>query len=72
MESLAAERFERRLTEEVSRLHLNLTEEMLVGFASIRQEMSRQRIAWIKWSLVFSMGQILAIASLFALMLPPR
>jgi hypothetical protein len=98
----SAERFERRLTEECSKLRIEiaqgdaalrqeiahgdaaLRQEMTAGFAALRQEMSaglaavRQevtaglaavRVELVKWSFLFWIGQVAAIAALLAFML---
>jgi len=64
---LTSERFERRLAEEISGLRL----EMQQGFAAIRQEMDMGHVAWLRWSFLFWIGQVAAIAGLLAVMLPP-
>jgi len=63
---IATDRFERRLTEEISALRL----EMHQGFAALRQETATTRVELLKWSLLFSVGQLAAIAGLLAYMLP--
>ncbi len=73
--SVVTERFERRLTEAISGLRV----EMANGFASLRQEMTqglaqlRQKIAatkvdLIKWSFVFWTGQVVVLGGLMAIM----
>lgn len=49
-------RFEARFAE--------LREEMRVGFAELRQEISRRHADLMKWSLVFCVGAVGAIAAL--------
>jgi len=66
--SIAAERFERRLTHEVSALRIEMHE----GFGAIRQEMSNQRAELLKWSFAFWIGQLAAICGLLAFMLRAR
>lgn len=63
---LTSERFERRLAEEISGLRL----EMHQGFAAIRQEMSLGHVAWLRWSFLFWIGQVAALAGMLAIMLP--
>ena len=77
------ERFERRLTEEISGLRAGLHEqvsalrlEMHDGFAANRQEMAATRMEMatmradiLKWSFLFWIGQIATIAGLLAFML---
>jgi hypothetical protein len=62
--SIAAERFERRLAEEIANLRVELMREMHEGFAAIRQEMATQRVELLKWSLMFWVGQFTANAAL--------
>jgi hypothetical protein len=62
--SIAAERFERRLAEEIANLRVELMREMHEGFTAIRQEMANQRAELLKWSLVFWIGQFTANAAL--------
>jgi hypothetical protein len=64
---LTSERFERRLAEEISGLRL----EMHQGFSAIRQEMAVTHVAWLRWSFLFWIGQVAAIAGLLGFMLPP-
>jgi hypothetical protein len=64
---LTSERFERRLIHEISGLRL----EMQQGFAAIRQEMAIGHVAWLRWSFLFWIGQVAALAGLLAFMLPP-
>jgi hypothetical protein len=63
---MSSDRFERRLTEEIGALRL----EMYQGFAAIRQELATTRVELLKWSFLFWMGQVAAIAGLLAYMLP--
>jgi len=63
---IATDRFERRLTEEMSALRL----EMHQGFAALRQENATTRVELLKWSFLFWAGQLAAIAGLLAYMLP--
>ena len=63
---LTSERFERRLAQEIAGLRL----EMHQGFATIRQEMASSHIAWLRWSFLFWIGQVAALAGLLAYMLP--
>jgi hypothetical protein len=73
---LAGQRFEQRLTSEVSALRV----EMHKGFTEIwqamsdlrvavRQELSENRVELLRWSFVFWIGQVIAMASLLAFML---
>ena len=62
--SIAAERFERRLAQEIAGLEMRLRKEMHEGFAAIRQEMATERVELLKWSLMFWVGQFTANAAL--------
>lgn len=62
--SIAAERFERRLAQEIAGLEMRLRKEMHEGFAAIHQEMATQRVELLKWSLMFWVGQFTANAAL--------
>ena len=70
--SIAAERFERRLAQEIAGLEMGLRKEMHEGFAAIRQEMSNQRAELLKWSFAFWIGQLAAMCGLLAFMLRAR
>ena len=62
---IATERFERRLSEELGALRI----EMVNGFAAIRQEMAAMRFDLIKWSFLFWIGQVATLGGLIAFML---
>jgi hypothetical protein len=66
--SVAADRFECRLTEEISSLRLELRQAMQEGLASVRQELATTRVEMLKWSFLFWVGQVAAMAGLLALM----
>jgi hypothetical protein len=70
--SLAGERFERRLAQEIAGLELRLTREMQDGFTALRRELSELRAETLKWSFVFWIGQLAAIAGLLSFMLRAR
>lgn len=70
--SIAAERFERRLAEEIAGLRVDLMREMHTGFASIRQEMADQRVELLKWSLLFWVGQFAAVTAVLSFLLRTR
>lgn len=72
----ASERFELRLTKEISAVRLD----MASGFAALRQEMALMRSEWhqelanakvdfIKWSFLFWIGQLVALGGVMAFML---
>jgi len=60
--SLSAERFERRLTQEIG----GSRAEIHSGFTGLRQDLSNQRAELLKWSFLFWIGQIASIAGLLA------
>lgn len=72
MLNVAAERFERRLAHEVSALRVDLTRELHEGLSGVRQEMATGRADLFKWSFLFWVGQVVAVASLLAFMLHGR
>jgi hypothetical protein len=83
MLSAEAERFERRLTEEISGLRADLYREIQAirlefhdGLAAVRQEMATlradmaaMRADTLKWSFLFWIGQVATIAALLSFML---
>lgn len=60
-----AERFERRLIEETSKLRI----EMHAGFAAVRHEMADSRFELLKWAFVFWVGQLVGVAGVVGLLL---
>ena len=85
--TLAAERFDRSLTGEISKLRVDIAGELArlrvdfskdlsdfrqdVGrqFSDMRQEVSGVRVDLFKWSFLFWIGQVAAMAGLLAFML---
>ena len=74
--NVAAERFDRRLVEETSKLRI----EMVQGLAAVRQEMAtlgsdlrramgKQHNDLVKWAFLFWIGQIGATTAIVALMM---
>ena len=63
--SVAADRFERRLTEEISAVRVEVRD----GLSSVRQELATTRVEMLKWSFLFWVGQVAAMAGLLAFML---
>jgi hypothetical protein len=66
----AIERFDRRLAEEISKLRI----EMLQGDAAlrtdiqaVRSDLRDQKAELLKWSFLFWVGQVAAVAALFQL-----
>jgi type VI protein secretion system component VasF len=72
MLNIAAERFERRLTHEVSALRVDLTRELHEGWSGVHREIATGRADLFKWSFLFWVGQVVAVASLLAFMLHGR
>ena len=69
--TVCAERFERRLVEEISRPRVEVAQ----GLGGIRQEMADGRFDLLKWSFVFWIGQVVAIGGIVGVLLrtlPPR
>ena len=72
----AGDKFERRLSEETRRLseeisgfRLELLHALHDGLTAVRQELSFTRVEMLKWSFLFWIGQVAAIAALLAFML---
>ena len=61
---VASDRFERRLTEEISAIRGELHD----GLASVRQELATTRVETLRWSFLFWVGQVAAMAGLLAFM----
>jgi hypothetical protein len=61
------ERLERRLSEEVSSLRV----ELHTSLGAIRQEAALGRVEHLKWSFAFWIGQLAAMAGLLALLSHP-
>jgi hypothetical protein len=73
--SVAADRFERRLAEqiagvrvELSAVRADIVQELHGGLGSIRQELANARVETRRWSFLFWVGQVAAMAGLLALM----
>lgn len=64
----AVERFERRLTEEVGKLRI----EMAQMKADLQQDIAGARVDILRWSFVFWIGQVAAVTGLLAFMLRAR
>ena len=67
--SVAADRFERRLTEEISHFREEIREGLRDGLTSVRQEIATTRVEMLRWSFLFWIGQVAAMAGLLAYML---
>jgi hypothetical protein len=69
---VVTDRFERRLTDETSKLRLDiagLRQDMAAGFAALRQEMADLRFELLKWTFLFWVGQFFAVAGLVAVLI---
>ena len=72
MLNLEAERFERRLREEISGVRGEISGvrvELHDGLAAVRHEIDNVRVEVLKWSFLFWIGQVAAMAGLLAFML---
>lgn len=78
--NLAGERFERRLAQEIAVLRVDLRheiqagdaalrKEMQDGFSSLRQALADQRVELLRWSFLFWIGQVAAMAAMFNVVL---
>jgi predicted flavoprotein YhiN len=74
--AVCAERFDRHLVEETSKLQLAmiqgdaaLRQEMTAMGGGLRQEMSEGRLELLKWCFLFWVGQVIAVAGVMGLML---
>ena len=72
MLSVAAERFERRLTQEVSAFRVDVIRELHEGLAGVRRELATARVDLFKWSFLFWIGQVAAVVGVLAFMLRDR
>jgi hypothetical protein len=64
----ASDRFERRLAQESAALRTDINKALTDGLTAIRQECATARLDMLKWSFVFSIGQVAAIAGMLAFM----
>lgn len=65
----AVERFESRLTTEISSLRVDMTREMSALRQDFTKDLSSVRVELLKWSFLFWVGQVAAMAGLLAFML---
>jgi hypothetical protein len=66
--SIASDRFERRLAQELGLLRAEVSKALNDGLTAIRQETATGRLEMLKWSFVFWIGQVAAVAGLLAFM----
>lgn len=64
--SVASDRFERRLAQELGAMRTDISKALNDGLTAIRQETAEARHEMLKWSFVFWIGQVAAIAGLVA------
>jgi hypothetical protein len=67
--TLATDRFERRLAEELGLFRAEIHRTLNDGLTSIRQELATTRVDMLKWSFAFWIGQVAVIAGLLSFML---
>jgi hypothetical protein len=63
--TLVGEKFERRLSEEISKLRIEMKEEI----SKLRVEMAQMRADLIRWMFVFWVGQLIAMLGLLVAIL---
>jgi hypothetical protein len=66
--TLAEARFERRLAEELGTLRVALAGEMATLRRDLQTEIATSRVELLKWSFLFWIGQVIAIAGLMTVM----
>ena len=66
--SVASDRFERRLAQELGAFKSDVSKALHDGLAGIRQDTATARLEMLKWSFVFWIGQVAAVAGLLAFM----
>lgn len=64
--TIASDRFERRLAQELGLLRAEVSTALNDGLTAIRNESATARVETLKWSFVFWIGQVAAIAGLLA------
>jgi len=65
----ATDRFERQLIEEMGLLRQEFHSSLYGGLSSIRAELASTRVETLRWSFLFSIGQVAAVAALLAFIL---
>ena len=66
--SVASDRFERRLAQELGAFKSDVSKALNDGLAGIRHDTATARLEMLKWSFVFWIGQVAAVAGLLAFM----
>ena len=69
--TLASERFERRLAEEIGRCRTDVLKELhesiaavRAEIATVRDEMANMRVEWLRWTLLLWLAQFAANATM--------
>jgi len=62
--TIASDRFERRLAQELGLLRAEVSTALNDGLTAIRHESATARVETLKWSFVFWIGQVAAVAGL--------
>lgn len=67
----AVDRFERRLTTEISGVRVDVSRELSALRVDFAREITALRVELLKWSFLFWVGQVATMAGLLAFMLRP-
>jgi hypothetical protein len=70
MVTAAVDRFERRLTTEISDVRVDVSRELSALRIDVSRDVSALRVELLKWSFLFWVGQVATMAGLLAIMLP--
>jgi hypothetical protein len=65
----ATDRFEVRLTHEIGLLREEFHTSLHDGLTAVRNELATNRVEMLRWSFVFWIGQVAAVAALLSFML---
>ena len=66
--SVASDRFERRLAQELGAFKSEVSQALNQVATAIREETATAKLEMLKWSFVFWIGQVAAVAGLLAFM----
>jgi len=66
--SVASDRFERRLAQELGAFKTEVSQALNDVATAIREETATAKLEMLKWSFVFWIGQVAAVAGLLAFM----
>jgi len=67
--TVAVDRFERRLTTEISAVRVDVSRELSALRVDVARDISALRVELLEWSFVFWVGQVATMAALLAYML---